>query len=353
VYKHKQKPTKIEISPEFIKDKLGADISEEKIIEILSKLNIGVVKKGETLIATPPFIRTDLNITEDIVEEVGRIYGYENVTPKLPPAIRGNPIVDKNYYYVEKIKNILTEQGFSEVLLYTLASKGHLEVAKPLADDKRFLRENLSSGVSECLQRNANNAPLLGLSEIRIFEVGKVFGVRGERIHVCIGRQTLVKKDRRNEDILSEIINLLGSAFDTPIASKISSGPGGAIAELDITDLFDTARSPKTYDELGFDKKSDVKFKLFSQYPFALRDIAVWTPKGTDKKAVLDIIQKESGEWLVRTDLFDSFEKDDKISYAYHLVLQSMTKTLTETEINEVMDRITKEMNGRGGWQVR
>jgi len=358
VYKRQQKPAKIEISTEFIQNTLGANISEEKIIEILNKLDIIAVKKNDSLIVTPPLIRNDLNIPEDIVEEVGRIYGYENIQAKLLPPIRGNPIVDKNFYYVEKIKNILLEQGFSEVSLYTLAPKGHFEVAKPPAPDKNFLRENLSAGISSCLQRNANNAPLLGLSEIRIFEVGSVFGSHGERTHVCIGRQSLIKKDRRNEDILREIVDLLGSAFGMPVAAKISTGPSGAIAELDITDLFRTTRSPDSYEELGFkggtlNSKKGVAFKSFSVYPFVLRDIAVFTPKEADKEAPLEIINKEAGEWLQRTDLFDTFEKDGKISYAFHLVFQSDKKTLTDKEVNEVMKRIEREMNKREGWEVR
>lgn len=364
VYKHKQKPAKIEITNEFIGSTLGVNIPEEKIIEILNKLNITAVKKGlpaatgaaqagDRLIVTPPLIRTDLKIPEDIVEEVGRIYGYENVAAKLPPAIKGRAAIDKNFYYIEKIRNILLEQGFNEVSLYTLVSKGHFEAAKPSSPDRKFLRENLADGVAECLKRNVQNAPLLGLSEIRIFEVGRVFGPRGERTHVCVGRHTLIKKDRRNEDILREIVNLLGSAFGMPFAAKISTGPEGAIAELNITDLFRTARSPDSYDELGFGKASENKFKPFSPYPFALRDIAVWTPKDVDKSEPLHIIKKEAGEWLQRTDLFDTFPKDGKISYAYHLVFQSMQKTLTDGEVNEVMERITREMNGREGWQVR
>lgn len=353
VYKWKQKSVEIPIPAGFVSSALGENISEEVTVKTLGKLGISAVKKGKSLVVTPPLSRTDLNIPEDIVEEVGRIYGYENIPAELPPPIRGRAIVDKNFYYVEKIKNILIEQGFSEVSLYALAPKGYFEVAKPLAKDKKFLRENLSAGIIECLKRNAANAPLLGLSEIRIFEIGSVFGAGGERTHVCIGRQSLVKKDRRNEDILREIVNLLGSAFGMPIAAKISASPLGAIAELDITDLFRTARSPSLYSELGFGKASLNKFKPFSLYPFALRDIAVWTPKEVEKDELLDVIKKEAGEWLQRADLFDVFEKDGKTSRAFHLVFQSMTKTLTDEEVNEVMNRITAAMNGKEGWQVR
>jgi phenylalanyl-tRNA synthetase beta chain len=358
VYKRKSKQTKIEVSSAFISATLGVKLTEEEIIAILSKLNIGAEKKGKVLAVIPPAIRTDLNIPEDIVEEVGRIYGYEKITPKIPPPIRGQAMVDKNFYYIEKVKNILLEQGFNEVSLYTLAPKGFFEVAKPLADDKKFLRENLAEGLSSCLERNAKNAPLWGLSEVRVFEIGNVFAKSGERIHLCIGRQTLVKKDRRNEEILDEIISLLSTAFERPLSAKISTSPSGAMAELDITDLFLHANYPGAYSDLNFGKASTNKFVPFSQYPFALRDIAVFTLKGTEQKEPMDIIKKEAGSWLVHADLFDVFEKtmsdgSSKMSYAFHLVFQSAEKTLTDPEVNEVMNRITKEMNSKSGWQVR
>lgn len=357
IYKRKQKPVRIEITSEFVNSVLGADIAEENIIQILQKLDIEVIKKGPRLIATPPYYRLDLNSPEDMVEEVGRVYGYQNIPSVLPPPIKGRAMINKSFYYIEKIKNILTERGFNEVVLYTFTPKGYFEVAKPLAEDKKFLRENLSDGIADCLKRNSSNAPILGLSEIRLFEIGRVFGVHGERIHICIGRQTLIKKDRGNEDILREIINLLGSAFNLPISSKISTGPSGAIAELDITDLFVRASSPNSYNELDFERIADdsvhLKFKPFSLYPFMLRDIAVWMPSVVDKNELLDIIKKEAGELLQRADLFDTFSKDGKVSYAYHLVFQSKTKTLTDSEMGILMERIVKEVERKEGWQVR
>ena len=358
VYRKKQKLAKIEVSSQKISDILGSNISEDEVASILAKLSISAEIKGKIIEAIPPTLRTDLSIPEDIVEEVGRIRGYDKIVPKLPPAIRGKAMVEKNFYYTEKIKNILVEQGFSEVSLYTLMPKGHFETVKPLADDKKFLRENLADGVSSCLERNAKNAPLFGLNEIRIFEIGKVFTRDGEKTHVCIGRQTLVKKDRKNEEILNEIINLLSSVFEKPLSAKISTSPAGAIAELDITDLFLHARYPGTYDELGFGRASENRFKPFSQFPFVLRDIAVFTPRGTEQKEPIDIINNEAGDWLIRTDLFDVFEKpmadgSIKKSFAFHLVFQSMDKTLTDGEVNDVMDRIAKKMNLKAGWLVR
>jgi phenylalanyl-tRNA synthetase beta chain len=358
LYKKKQKQVEIDISVDFISQRLGVSIGEDEIVMILKKLGIAVKKIGNGLVVFPPPFRTDLNIPEDIIEEVGRIYGYEKVVSKLPLPIRGQAIIEKNYFYTEKIKNILIENGFDEVSLYTLTNRGHFEVLKPLAEDKKFLRDNLSNGIQKCLVENAYNAPLLGLSEIRIFEIGNVFGPIGERVHVCIGRQTLMKKDRKNEDILQEIIGLLGSVLGAPLSAKVSANNSGAIAEVDITDLFRTARSPSSYNELNFSKVSENKFKAFSQFPFVLRDIAVFVPTNISKEEISEIIKKEAGELLVRFDLFDTFTKkmsdgSEKNSHAFHLVFQSMNKTLTDIDVNEVMNKITASINSKVGWQVR
>jgi phenylalanyl-tRNA synthetase beta chain len=358
LYKYEVKERSIEIALEKIAETLGLSISKEEVISTLGKIGVSVQAKGEKLVCLIPALRNDLTIEEDIIEEVGRIYGYEKIKPVLPPPIRGQAMVNKNLYYKEKIKNLLVEQGFSEIILTTFLPKGQVEVLKPLAEDKRFLRGNLAEGLNGALLRNIQNAPLLGLNEIRIFEMGSVFGQNGERIHLGIARQTLIKKDRKNEDILNEIIGLVGSTFDMPISSKITTGPQGAIAELDITELFTTARSPSTYDDVGFGKASPNVFVPYSQYPFVLRDVAVFTPEGTTKEKVLEIIKQESGDLLKRTDLFDEFGKkmpdgSTKVSFAYHLVFQSDSKTLTDTEVNEIMDRVTKALNLNGGWQVR
>ncbi|MBI2474220.1 MAG: phenylalanine--tRNA ligase subunit beta [Candidatus Taylorbacteria bacterium] len=250
VYKKPEKPVRLEIRTGTVSEVLGLKIAADEIIGTLRKVGVDAKENGTKLICDIPPLRSDLRIPEDIIEEVGRIYGYEKIKPELPEPIRGQAMVNKNLYYKEKIKDLLVEVGFSEVIMSTFSPKGKLEVAKPLAEDKKYLRSNLADGLAAALERNAQNAPLLGLTEVRIFELGSVFGPSGEKVHLGIARQSLVKKDRRNEDILNEIVGLLGTSLDMPISSKVTTGPAGAIAELDITELFVTARSPHTFSHL-------------------------------------------------------------------------------------------------------
>jgi len=110
------------------------------------------------------------------------------------------------------------------------------------------------------------------------------------------------------------------------------------------------------------------KFKMWSLFPFIIRDVAVWVPasldasqggiEGVKSEEVVKIIKENMGNMVVRgPELFDEFKKGDQVSYAFRLIFQSFERTLTDAEINEVMTQITnkikdKKTNGIG-WQVR
>ena len=95
-----------------------------------------------------------------------------------------------------------------------------------------------------------------------------------------------------------------------------------------------------------------VRYQPFSSYPFVLRDIALWTPAGTDASVVGDMLKKEAGELLIQTSLFDTFEKEGRISYAFHLVFQAPERTLTDAEITERMEGVIKTLVSKG-FEVR
>ncbi len=103
--------------------------------------------------------------------------------------------------------------GFSEVSLYALVSSGYTAIAKPLAADKNYLRANLSDGIAKSLELNAKNADLLGLDEIKIFEIGKVFCQEGEHTALSIGIKNIKKKQEKEKDkikkVRDELLNIL------------------------------------------------------------------------------------------------------------------------------------------------
>ena len=92
----------------------------------------------------------------------------------------------------------------------------------------------------------------------------------------------------------------------------------------------------------------DVTFVPYSSYPFIARDIALWTEEGTTATAVEEIIRTHAGELLVRLSLFDTFEKDGRVSYAFRLIFQSYEKTLTDEEVGAIMKTLTTALTAQG-----
>ncbi len=298
-----------------------------------------------------PSERLDIRIKEDVVEEIGRILGYDKLVPSLPKLSRTGAI-HKRMHYENKIREILLAHEFSEVMTYTFGNKGEVAIVKGLADDKEKLRSNIASGIEESLKLNIHNAPLLGQKVIKIFEFGNVFTKNTEVRKLSFAIDDGIKKSSfvgEAKSIIAEIEESLGvSIVDNFIVNEKP-----CIVELDF-DAFIAKLSEPTSDNVPTKISLPVvNYKNVSPYPFALRDIAVFVGSGVSEEEVLGVIKKEAGELLVRIDLFDRFEKDEKISYAFHLVFLSEEKTLSDVELDEIMNRVTMVLNSKDNWTVR
>jgi phenylalanyl-tRNA synthetase beta chain len=325
------------VNPTWVSARLGMEVPDAEQERILRQMGLEPGHEGENIKVTVPTYRRDLSIAEDFVEEIGRIWGYNKLPETLPAPI--NPIVNKEYYYTEKVRNILRDVGFSEVYLYSLVERGELEVQLPLAEDKKSYRTNLTAGMEKCLVANRRNLALLGGTSIDIFEIGNVYERGKEKLQLGIASTDI----RRVNEALAALEGLIGKQEVKD--GVFECGWGETIAKLP---------EPNSYDDL--DTKGQEKlteFKPFSQYPFVLRDVAVWVP-GTQKLDDVELLIKdEGGEWLVRVTPFDTFTKGEQTSYAFHLVFQSMERTLTDSDVNAVHARITKALNATPGFSVR
>ena len=101
-----------------------------------------------------------------------------------------------------------------------------------------------------------------------------------------------------------------------------------------------------TYDDLPLPKTE--RYESFSKYPYIVRDIALWTPKGTKSEEILEDIRRHAGQLLVRSELFDTFEKGDTTSFAFRLVFQSFDQTLTDGDANERMESVYSSLKEKG-----
>jgi len=321
-------------------------------------------------VVTIPHERLDLRIKEDLIEEIGRVYGYKNIEstvvgkvfePKLNP-VRNKELeipaisngVNKAFYYINKIKGLLVKEGFDEVYTYTFGDKGKVEVQKPLASNLGFLRTNLNDGIQKSLELNSKNAPVLGLDEIKIFEIGKVFpSLDDEYIALAIGVRVVTKNKKsafKEVEIFQEIVGFLNQELNLRILP-----PSEGVVEVNLDKLIEKLPEPKSYnDVLKSNLEETIVFKKISSYPFILRDIAVFVPNENSSEDLLNIIKDNAGNLLVQTKLFDTYspEGEDKTSYAFNLVFQSPDKTLTDEEINKIMEKITQMVKAEG-WQVR
>lgn len=308
-------------------------------------------KDEERYVVTIPRERIDIRKKEDITEEIARVYGINNIPPQEIKR-ESERVLDPIYFYQTKISKFLIDNGFSEIMTYTLQNKGSVEISNPMATDKNFMRDTLITGLRESLVLNMHNAYLLGLDAIKVFEFGKVFYDENEKWMLSIGLEIKDAKKNKSKLALEEVINSLGEHLGIKLDAKIVDD---TMLEIDLEKLVSTLPAPKSEDyyELDLENK-DIAYKPFSVYPFILRDIAVWVPSGVSEDEVLDLIKKESGDLLVTSRLFDKYEKEEekKVSYAFRLVFQSYEKTLTDDEINPIMNKVTELLGGKG-FEVR
>ncbi|MBU1557818.1 C40 family peptidase, partial [Patescibacteria group bacterium] len=294
----------------------------------------------ERYVVTAPAERLDLRIKEDLIEEIGRLYGYKNIESVLPEKVF-EPKINKTFYYTNKIRNILTDLGFSEVYTYVFGDRGEVEVQKPLASHLSHLRTNLSGEIQKSLDLNTKNAPLLGLSEVKVFEIGKVFpAIDGEYTSFALGVKA--KKQKVIFASLGEAIQELNKELGVDLKVKENE----QIIEINFDELIEKLPQPESYKNVLENDDRKILFSKISPYPFMLRDISVFIPNENNGNDVLNIIKENAGELLVQTKLFDTYapEGGDKTSYAFNLVFQSQEKTLTDEEINKIMEKISSEM---------
>lgn len=342
----------------------GGEITKEQIISILTSMEC-VVKAGadeHELIITPPLYRLDMQIEQDIVDEIVRILGYDKLVGTLPPQldIHNTVPVDVIFYASEKTKNSTKKLGYSEAILYSLVAKGDREIAYPLASDKAFLRNTLAIKMKEALVKNSRNAEFLFLEHVKIIEIGNVFTVDGEYTSIAMGVQIIKKKKGISVESLlkADIASLekdLGVSFDW----KFEMGDFGIFATANFGEKAEAIAGNGTLElsQLSFDRlPQHTRFIPYSEYPFVIRDVAVFVPADVDENTVQKLIESARTELCVALRCFDRFTKEidgvQKTSYAFRLIFQSFSRTLTEEEVDRIMQNIYAVFVDNG-WVVR
>jgi phenylalanyl-tRNA synthetase beta chain len=382
-----------------VKRLLGIELSAEKIVKMLESLGFECDKTGIAsgkLTVAVPWWRTDINCAADLVEEVARMYGFDNIpmtmlSSSLPEG--GNdPVITLR----QKIREIMVSCGFQEILTYSLSSKETsrklapdmqydgpepVKIAHPMSRELECLRMELRSGLLSTLARNQRYQQ----KNIRFFELGRVFlPVDGklpdeqEKLCVVIGAEQEEQFWRGQMEevdffiakgILETVLNKLGVNPDFIISSDksfingssaeviVNSDVIGVVGELHprVTAAFDI-NGPVYMFELDVQKLLSLvsvsyNFSSPPKYPGASRDIALLIDDAITYGQVYDVIKSFS--LVLKVALFDIYQGEQvpagKKSLAIRIVYQAADHTLTDIETDKIqknmLDKLKQEFN--------
>ena len=311
LYPAPQEKKEIAVSIDQVNAVLGTTLSDREIGNTFKRLDLTFGEEDGVFTVSVPFERLDLSIPEDLIEEVARIIGYEKIPSVELPSFSRKPEVNKNFQKAEFLRENFVSKGYSEIYTSVFRNKGQREVLNKVGGDKPFLRDNLADGLKEALKKNIHNKDLLGVKKIKLFEIGTVWNRDNEQMRVG----TIAEGEEAREESLEE-------------------------AKVNIPE-----------EELPLSRT--IRYQTFSRYPAITRDIALFVPSGANSDQIEKVIRDNVGDDLVRLDLFDKFEKEGKISYAFRLVFQSPGRTLTDEEVNSAMQKISSELAENKGFEIR
>ncbi len=339
VYPKQEEVIQVSVSVSQINKVLGTALTLEDVTNVFSSLLFSYIVDGEVCIVTVPAERLDIRIKEDLIEEVARVRGLASI-PSILPALARKGVVHKRMCYENKIRETLFKHGFSDIMTYSFGNIGDVEIIKGQASDKEKLRSTLGEGVKQAFQMNMLNAPLMKLETIKMYEFGNIFTKSSESRHFALCIDDGKKKTSFTEEVemlLGEIKRTLGVVeieYDT-----VSIKP--YVIEVDFDTLIQTLPEPIEYEPL-IQNPLISSYKTISPYPFITRDIAMWVSDSTTWESIATLCAQVGNPLVVRIDLFDEFSKEidgvKKTSFAFRLVFQSFEKTLTDEEVNSMME---------------
>lgn len=398
-YPKVDKPLKIRLELLFVQKTLGNNLPSKLIFSILKNLGFKIISAEKDIIDVEvPLFRLDIKNREDLVEEIGRIYGYENLEPVMPKTLINLPEKNLNIFWEDFVKDILRSIGFIETYNYSFisdkdaqifgyknsknGSSGQLkeskliEILNPVSEEFKYLRPVLLVNLLKNVARNKRN-----FSQIKIFEIGNVFINPNKEKKMFSG---LIIGESFYElkgviDLVFEKLGIVDLWYDEYQAKpedyfyfwekercaeiKINNQKVGFLGEISFSALQKLKIKDKIVAfDIDFDKlvqlaSQEHEYRPLSRFPEAIRDIAVLVPLYTKVEEVLNGIEEVKTDLIRDIKLFDIYEGEEipegKKNLAFHIVYQAKDHTLTSEEINQVQDKIIKALQKNPLWQVR
>ena len=384
VYPTKQKTNKINLDYDRINKLLGTEISKEEMIDTLEKLNI----KVENDVAIAPYFRTDIEQLADIAEEVLRFYGYDKLDTTLVESDTTIGIRNKEQKIEQKIKNVLVNSGLSEIYTYGFVSDKDLEKSKinkdlketsiliqnPLSDEYRLMRPSTIPSMMQTLATNANKKN----SSAKLFDISKSYkNINNEVENGEVPLQeNILTIGMYGDDIdfytvKGLIENVLETSsinrYDIVRETENESYHTGRCANIKVgIDVIATIGEvhPEVLDNYGIEKRAylaevnlskvtkyskvNKKYVEVPKFPAVERDIAIIVDEKVEVGQIEKIITKKAKKLLEKMQLFDIYRNeklgDNKKSVAYSLIFRDKNRTLSDEEINVVMENIIGEL---------
>ena len=380
----------IDITFKNINDVLGANIPNEEILNVFRKLGFEYTVNGEKITVKVPSRRMDISIKEDLIEEVSRIYGVDNIQGKLPVV----PMRKGSYDKTEReIRNKMISLGLNETLSYILINdkevNGYtldefepLKLLDPITEDRNTLRYSVIPSLYKIYEYNRAREQ----KDISIFEIGKGFykkgDVYGEDTKLCAlmtGKYSTGLNNTKNVDfytikgVAEEILDYLGYAgrysFMKQEMPKEMHPGQSAYINVNGTNVGIIGKVHPNVtrenvfvleinlDELFQKKVGKMKYKEISKFPNVKKDIAFVVDKSLTSKEVEKAIKNGGGSLLTDIEIFDVYTGVgiglDKKSMAYSLTFSDNKKTLTDDEVNALMNKIIDTVSKKCGAELR
>ncbi len=409
VYPEKMENAVVDLTYKYVHDLVGKDIPVEKIKSICESLEMKVLEEtAEGLKLEIPAYRVDVTRPCDVVEDILRIYGYNNV--EIPTQLKGSLVIKGDEDQKHKLANLVSEQlvgeGFNEILNNSLTKGAYYEgsasfpaencvkIMNPLSTDLNVMRQTLLFGGLESVQHNVNRKR----GNLRFFEFGNVYTFDPEKenlddpmqaykeqYHAALwitGKRVEGSWAHANED--SNFYEL--SAYVENILRRIGVKPGMIVRKKSESDTFSAGLTienrggkkliemgiiakklqkqfgldaPVFYAELNWTalmkviKKNEVLYTEVPKFPAVSRDLALLVDNCVEFAQIEQIARQTEKKLLKKVELFDVYEGDKlpagKKSYAVNFILQDEEKTMGDKQIEAIMNKlianIKKQLN--------
>jgi phenylalanyl-tRNA synthetase beta chain len=391
-------PPVIHLSHEQVTRLLGIKLSKQHIEQIFDRLKfVWMVLPHDEWEITPPPYRNDITIAEDVIEEIARLYGYNNIPTHHLQARLTLPAAEEmaSDGHIKRLKQILTDLGYHEIISYSFVDKqlqtlfdpqiAPRELLNPISADMSVMRTNLWPGLINALIYNQSRQQ----QRIRLFEVGTCFISHEQNLQQPLKLAGMIAGpaypeqwglNARKVDFydlkgnIEALLSLQGcEAISFIPATHPALHPGqtasicqknnqigclgvlhpSILQSLDLTDpvfLFELDLSLLQYPQL-------VCTQDISKFPEIRRDLAILVKHTIPAQRIQDTIRETAGDWLKDVFIFDIYQgkgiAPDLKSVALALIWQHPTRTLVDEEITVLMDQILNILKGQVGAELR